>query len=293
MKAISYGEILWDIIDGNAHIGGAPLNFSAHLAQLGNQPSIISAIGNDELGVEALSKLRGLSVSTHLVQISDKKPTGTVKVSLNNGQPQYDIVTDVAYDHTAFDLINPALLAGFDILYFGTLIQRSEKSRNTLYRLLEKYSFTHIFCDLNLREGCYDAVSIKTTIQYCTILKLNDEEVIEVSRLMFGVSLSFSDFWKSIKVQFPSVEVMVITKGKDGCTAYTGIEEVNVSSEPCVVKDTIGAGDAFSATFLTAFLKGDDLEIALKKANKVGSFVASNEGAIPTFPNDLLNAIKL
>lgn len=291
MKILAFGEILWDIIDGQEHLGGAPLNFAAHAAQLGCQSSIVSAVGKDDRGTDAIKRLRNYNVDAQFVQLAESKPTGTVQVQLKNEQPHYVIIKDVAYDYIDFDKIELFKSLTFDAFYFGTLVQRSEQSRETLYRLLKVYSFKHRFCDLNLREGCFDKGSIAASIENCTILKLNDEEVEVISEMLFGARNDFETFWQNVKLHFPDVEIMVITQGKDGCTAFTKDQEIRMPSVPCKVKDTIGAGDSFSATFVTALLAGDPLEEALKKANKVGAFVASSDGAIPVFPSDFKRSI--
>ncbi|SNS73200.1 fructokinase [Ekhidna lutea] len=289
MNILVFGEILWDIIEEKEHLGGAPLNFAAHTAQLGNNPSIISAIGRDRLGTQALQELSKLSIDTQFVQVLKETPTGTVQVKLDNGQPRYEIIEKVAYDYISFDEIDTRLLSEYDVFYFGTLAQRSRESRDTLAKLFVHGSFQHIFCDLNLRKGCYSTETITSSIEQCTILKLNDEEVEVVSSLVFdSKSGDPSEFWKLVKDRFPNVEIMIVTLGKEGCQIMTKDVDLHIPAEPCQVKDTIGAGDAFSAAFVSDYLTHGDLTLAGQKANKVAAFVASSNGAIPQLPADFL-----
>ncbi len=293
MKILVFGEILWDIIEGYEHLGGAPLNFAAHISQLGIEASIISSVGRDRLGTKALQELSKLSLDTRFVQVSANAPTGTVRVKLDEGQPQYEIIEDVAYDHINYDRIDSSLLNDCDVVYFGTLAQRNRESRETLSQILSQISFKHIFCDLNLRKACYTAETVISSIDHCTILKLNDDEVATISKLVFNsIALDLSRFWKLIKERFSAVEILIVTLGKNGCSIFSDNTELHISTEPCEVKDTIGAGDAFSAAFLHSYLKCNDLQISGQKANKLGAFVAANEGAIPKMDDELLNEFK-
>lgn len=294
MKILVFGEILWDIIEDKKHLGGAPLNFAAHTAQLGNYPAIISSVGRDQLGTQALQELSKLSIDTKFVQVSKSAPTGTVQVTLDKGQPQYEIIEDVAYDHIGYNGIDTSLLSDYEVFYFGTLAQRNRESSKTLLLILSKTSFKHIFCDLNLRKGCYTAETIISSIKRCTILKLNDEEIKVVSKLLSASTKStLLGFWELIKELFPKVEVMIVTLGKIGCSILTREIEMKIPAEPCHVKDTIGAGDAFSAAFLSSFLNGHDLNKSGMNANKVGSFVASQTGAIPELPEEIKSESKV
>ncbi|MEQ8520469.1 MAG: carbohydrate kinase [Cytophagales bacterium] len=287
MNILVFGEIVWDIIEEKEHLGGAPLNFAAHTAQLGNNLSIVSAVGKDRLGSQALQELAKLSIDTQFVQVLKKAMTGTVQVKLDHGQPKYRIIEKVAYDFIDFDEMDTRLLSEFDVFYFGTLAQRNWKSRNTLAKIFTHCSFQHIFCDLNLRKACYSKEIIASSIAQCTMLKLNDEEVEEVSKLLFDTNAAgLTEFWEMLSNRFSNVKIMIITLGKEGCRIITKDDDLHIPAEPCLVKDTIGAGDAFSAAFVNEYLKQGDLELAGRKANKMAAFVASSDGAIPELPGD-------
>ncbi len=285
MKVIAFGEILWDVIDGQYLIGGAPLNFAAHFKQCGGESAIYSKVGNDENGRRAIEKLKALQLDLNFVQTDNIHPTGLVNVILKNGQPAYTIDKDVAYDY-----ILPPLesLPDFDALYFGTLAQRNETSRNTLIKLLRNNIFQHIFYDVNLRKDGYTQNIILDSLGSCTILKLNDEEVNTLSSMIWHKEMNFDEFMRNVFDSYAQIKTIILTKGSKGCSIYEkGSEVIEVPSLPVVVKDTVGAGDAFSASFLYSYLIGCQVTESAVLANRIAGFVASQEGPIPNYSDSL------
>jgi fructokinase len=290
-KVLAFGELLWDVIDGTSHLGGAPLNFAVHYSQCGGESSILSKVGEDELGKKALAILPQMKVQSDLVQTTADKPTGTVTVTLNNGQPSYIIHEAVAYDD--IDFTDHRICDQFDAFYFGTLVQRSSQSRESLIQLLTNCHFQEVFYDVNLRPGQYTKEIIKDSLGYCSILKLNDEEVHELGELLFDQKFSFDAFGSFLFDTYPRIHLVVITKGADGCTIYQRDQSpVNVPSEKVEVKDTVGAGDAFSASFTFSFLNGKSAAESAKIANTIAGFVASSQGAIPAYPKEIKNLLN-
>lgn len=285
MKVLAFGEILWDIIEDSAHIGGAPLNFAAHSVKSGAQGRIISCLGSDDIGLEAKVIVAGLGVGTDHIGFDSVHPTGTVQVFLSEGQPDYLIVENVAYDFITQDLI-PDSTAEYDIFYFGTLVQRSETTRQTLYKLLDSSSFAFKFYDVNLRKNCYSTETIKKSFEYANVIKLNDEEVAEVSKLVFNQDLEMIGFVQACYNRYHP-EIILITAGADGCYVFWHDELHHIEGEKVIVKDAIGAGDAFSATFMYNYFHSRDAVLAASVANKIGGYVASQEGAIPDYPENL------
>ncbi len=293
MKVLAFGEILFDIIEGENYLGGAPLNFAAHLARLGAESYIVSRVGNDALGRQALEQIEKLGVSTIFVQKDDVYETGTVKVVLNNSQPDYTIYENVAYDFIEqvpdkvdFEKID------FDILYYGTLAQRNVQSKNTLSELLKEIKFKHIFYDVNLRKGFYSKEILNNSFQHCTILKLNDEEVSVLGEVVFQEKLGVEDFASRVSMKF-AIEIVVITAGANGCLVYENGQLNHVKSYPARVIDTVGAGDSFSAAFLHQYFHHKDSLLAADKANQLGAFVASSRGPIPEYSPMILEVLKL
>lgn len=289
MKALVFGEILWDIIDDVPHLGGAPLNFAAHLVKSGAESHIISALGNDELGQRALDQVGQTGVQTKSIQ-SNEHPTGTVDVFLDNGQPDYLIHTDVAYDHI-ISTDQSYKGTGIDLFYFGTLIQRSEQSRDTLYKLLDFNIFEFVFYDVNLRKDCFNKANIERSLRYANIIKLNKEEVEAIGELVFGELMDMETFLQALSKKY-NPKIVIVTDGGNGCFIYENKALKHVHGLSVTVKDAVGAGDAFSAAFMAKYFKCRDALLSATVANKVGAYVASNQGAIPEYSEELLSALK-
>jgi len=289
LSVLVYGEILWDIINERKFLGGAPLNFAAHAVQCGLQSSIISCVGKDNLGDEALNLANKMGVDTHLVQNTSCKNTGVVAVTLNKGQPTYTINANVAYDYIKLDPLKREKNKNYSGFYFGTLIQRNIESRTTLYYILDHYQFGYIFYDVNLRKNCYSKEVIEKSLSYCNVLKMNNEEVLTLSKMLYTKKLSFKLFAKAIINNYSQIELVIMTAGKKGCMLYKNGKVFTVKGLPTKVKDTVGAGDSFSAAFLASYLKTNSEIKAANVANIVGGFVASSNGAIPLYSKKITN----
>jgi fructokinase len=266
---ISFGEILWDVIDGVPHIGGAPFNFAAHAARCGLKSGIVSAIGNDGLGRDALNAATGFGVDVSQVSVHPVLPTGTVNVTLQNGIPSYEIVQPVAWDEIALpERLHLTPLA----FYFGTLSQRGPLSAAALSELLRKFESSIVFFDVNLRQDFWDAEIVGKGLANADILKVNDEEM---NRLGFVPD--------DLLARFPRLKIIVETRGALGCRIVSRkgerFDSPAFTDEPVV--DTVGAGDSFSAAFLASLLRGESLESAAEAGNRLAGRVAARAGAIP------------
>lgn len=293
MKVLAFGEILWDIIEKEEHLGGAPFNFIAHTAQCGNDAYIISRLGDDFRGMKVLNRCRSYGVSERYIQQDQQLPTGTVEVTLRDGQPDYHIVENVAWDNIQFD---DTLLSiedeRFDVFYYGTLAQRAQPSADTLQRIVTSYAFPHTFCDINLRQGGYNASIIRKALSYATMLKLNHEEAPVISSLLTGKTFDIPSFCAWVSKQFPQITLVVVTAAEKGCHIFYENRMISVGGIPVQVLDAIGAGDSFSAAFLHAFLRSGNPELAGRIANSVGAFVATQRGAIPTYTREIRHMIN-
>lgn len=288
MRVLSFGEILWDIIEGNYYIGGAPFNLAAHISRCGAETYMISRLGKDEWGEKAFSKVEALGIKTNFIQWDEEKPTGTVDVFLNNGQPSYTINPEVAYDYIDFESLREAKLEElkFDMFAFGSLAQRNQTSRQSLSQLLKKFSFSYVFYDVNLRKDGYSKEIINESISYSNILKLNDDEVPIISDFVFGEELGFEAFCERLVAELKQ-QIIIITAGGEGCYIYHDGQLQKVGGKKVKVVDTVGAGDSFSAAFLATFFKSGDPIHAAHVANQLGAFVASSHGPIPTYSDEL------
>ncbi len=294
MRVLSYGEILWDIIEGQPYLGGAPFNGAAHLAKCGADTYMISRLGKDELGKRAFSDAQKIGVHTTYIQWDEEHPTGTVDVFLNEGQPSYTIHPKVAYDFIDFATLEDAGLLSerFDVFSFGSLVQRDDVSRTTLHRLLEHVQARHFFYDVNLRKDCFTKEIIHASLSRCTILKLNDEEVIVLSELLFGQEMDEVTFCRQIVDRYGE-KVFVITLGAKGCLIYQEGKMESVAGQKVEVVDTVGAGDSFSAAFLFKYLQHGDAVTAANVANQVGGFVASSRGPIPPYSDGIRRTLGI
>lgn len=268
---VSFGEILWDVIEGVPHLGGAPFNFAAHCALCGLKTAMVSSVGDDDLGRRAREMAHGYGVDISGVNIHPTLPTGTVLVSLKDGIPSYDIRTGVAWDEIAVSdafLAQPCPRA----VYFGTLVQRSSVSAATLKRMSDAWSDAEVFFDVNLRQSYWSKALVEEGLGRATVLKLNDEE-----QVTLGV-----DPMKAFAAH-PRLKIVIVTKGADGCEIFLrdGTSFASPAEPAGPVVDTVGAGDAFSAAFLSAYLQGATPQEAAHAGNVRGGFVASRAGAIP------------
>ena len=239
MRIISFGEILWDVFGDEKKIGGAPFNFAAHCARLGAETHMISAVGNDGSGREALDIARSLGIRTENVYVDRAHGTGVCSVTLQNGLPRYELVADVAYDH-----IPARLPAGrFDALYTGTLALRGTESRRSFESALKYIPHGELFFDLNLRGRFYTRELVFSILRETTVLKVSDEELSFFgSRPMVEVLLDLAAKHKRLKY-------VCVTLGAQGACVFDCARKALLYSEKPQSKpvSTVGAGDSFSA----------------------------------------------
>ncbi len=287
MKILSFGEIIWDVYPTHRVIGGAPLNFAGHCVRGGAETYLLSAVGRDELGEEALRAIEAVGVRSELISFSDR-PTGQCLVTLNEkGVPQYNVLTDVAYDNISNDRLAAFGELKFDALCFGTLAQRRPASRATLEKLLAMGSFGEVFCDLNLRNDCYDEGSIKNCLDHATVLKFSDEEAPRLSEFAVWQAVEGSEIGETVQKLFaayPRLKYVLYTKGGDGATVFAkGAAPVDVPAVGDRVVSTVGAGDSFGSTWLCRYLSGDSPADAARVASRVSGFVVSVTEALPEY----------
>lgn len=289
MKVLCFGEILWDLIEGTPHLGGAPFNFAAHFAKCGNQAALVSSVGNDNLGWRALNEAKRMGVDCSFVSVHPKAPTGTVDVFLHKGEPDYIISENVAFDH----IVAPAALfeETYDIAYFGTLAQRQPGSARTLRDILGKLSFEHIFYDVNLRKGCWTTQLLHESLSLCTILKLNTSELEKLSHHLIDAQLDNKEFCTRLSLMYPSLRTIIITDGANGCFIFHDGKFEHIAGVETQIVDTVGAGDAFGAVFMHLLAHTGDAYQAASMANTVGSFVTGSRGAIPEYPEEIRQSL--
>ena len=283
MKILSFGEIIWDVYSDKMCIGGAPFNFAAHCARLGAESYLLSAVGNDELGGEALKIASGFGIKDDYIKVINGKPTGRCLVTLDkNKVPNYDIVKNSAYDYIQFD--KDIENNNFDVFCFETLIQRSENNVETIKEILKKVKFKEIFCDLNIRKPFYNEKSIRLCLENASIVKISREELARVTNTVFsGEITDCARASKLISSSCKNIKLIIITLDCDGAYVYDSKDKKEYYHDGEKVKavSTVGAGDSFSAAFVSEYMSGGNVELALDKAVKLSAYVVSHAQAVP------------
>lgn len=285
---VGMGEALWDVLPEGKKIGGAPANFAYHVSQFGFDSRVVSAVGNDELGDEILKVFKEKQLKHQLQTVN--YPTGTVQVTLDdNGIPCYDIKEGVAWDNIPFTDDLKRLALSTRAVCFGSLAQRNEVSRTSINRFLDTMpdgeGQLKIF-DINLRQGFFTKDIIRDSCQRCNVLKINDEELVTISRLFGYPGIDLQDKCWILLAKY-NLKMLILTCGTNGSYVFTpGV--VSFQETPKVpVADTVGAGDSFTATFTAALLKGKSVPEAHKLAVEVSAYVCTQSGAMPELPQVL------
>lgn len=283
MKILAIGEIIFDVFGDDAVIGGAPLNFCAYCSSLGAEAALVSAVGCDAFGERALSELERFGVVTDYVS-QNGFSTGRCIVTLENGIPSYDVLRPAAYDNIEADADSVKEYRA-DVFAFGTLIQREEKSAQAVRQILKNCNFDEIFCDVNLRKGCYDGESCRLCLENATVLKISNEE--EPLLREFGFYEHDDNEEKllaDISAAFPNIKLILFTKGENGSVVYDAHknEYYRFSAVKTEVVSTVGAGDSYSAAFLCEYLENGDIETAGRKAAELSARVVASKEAIIT-----------
>lgn len=287
MKLLSFGEIIWDVYPDKKYLGGAPLNFAAHFEKQGGEAYMLSALGDDELGNEALNKLSLWKVNAEYVSVLSGKDTGKCLVTLDKqGVPTYNIVRDSAYDYINCSSVSDE----FDALYFGTLALRNEYNRREISELIKSHSFKEIFVDVNLRKPFISRESLMLCMENATVLKISDEELSAVSKILFNNEYGYKNIVTEISKTFQNIKFIIITLGEKGSYAYDVHNKTSLScaAERVTVASTVGAGDSFSAVFLYKYMCGFDIDSCLKSASRISAYVVSKTEAVPEYDPDRL-----
>lgn len=282
---VGMGEALWDVLPEGKKIGGAPANFAYHVSQFGFPSCVVSAIGDDALGKEIIENFTSKGLDQLIAEVP--YPTGTVQVEIDQtGIPLYDIKENVAWDNIPYTEHLDALAKRTKAVCFGSLAQRNVVSRNTINHFLDtmpKDDDSLIVFDVNLRQGFYNKEILCNSMQNCNILKINDEELITVSRMFGYPGIDLQDKCWILLGKY-NLKMLILTCGINGSYVFT---PGNVSFQPTPkveVADTVGAGDSFTAAFIASILKGKSVTEAHTIAVKTSAFVCTQKGAMPILP---------
>lgn len=282
---VGLGEILWDVFPDAKHFGGAPANFAVHSAALGADVSIVSAVGRDALGDEAIAVLNSLHMDTRHIQTT-LQPTGTVTVNIDPaGKADYVFATDIAWDHLEWSDDLSQLATTTDVVCFGTLAQRSTISEELIHRFVRstRPSGLRIF-DVNLRQNFYSADQIHRSLELANVLKLNHEELPGIATDDCGGDQRQQ--LRHLREQF-TLDLVAMTRGDKGALLISADEESDVVGVPAKVVDTVGAGDAFAATLAAGLLADKSLNDINHRACEIAAYVCTQSGATPPLPAEL------
>lgn len=285
-KAVCFGEVLWDIFPGEQRrIGGAPFNVAYHLFKMGLDVEVISSVGDDGLGHELLQKINNWQIPTDHIQVTEEHPTSTVIASVDeNNDAHYDIVENVAWDFIETTQENQKVLSNADALVFGTLAARNEKSKSTLFQLLEVSSY-NVF-DINLREPYYDIRIINELLHKTHLAKFNKAELRMVLDFFKKEYKDEKDSIRYLQDQFEIREI-IVSKGSKGALYAHDDQFYLYPTIPVEVKDTVGSGDSFLAGFLSKRLqKETSAHEIMSQAVSLGAFITSQEGACPDYTQE-------
>jgi fructokinase len=274
------GELLWDVLPSGKQLGGAPCNFAYHAKQAGCDCHVISAIGNDELGSELRHIIRDLDLNDKYIQESTF-PTSTVTVTLDkDGNPDYTIHENIAWDHISWNNDMGKLAETLDAVCFGSLAQRNSESEQSIkaFLMATNPGCLKVF-DINLRQHYYSKELIINSLKISNVLKLNEDELPVVSGYL-GLKGNSELQLEQILDQF-RLKYIVYTLGNKGSIIKSASESSFTEVPKIVVADTVGAGDAFTAVFISGILKGIPLKETHKKATEISAFVCTRKGATP------------
>lgn len=285
---VGMGEALWDVLPEGKKIGGAPANFAYHVSQFGLPSCVVSAVGSDALGEEIVDNFTSKGLNQLIAEVP--YPTGTVQVEIDPaGVPQYDIKENVAWDNIPYTAHLESLAERTKAVCFGSLAQRNIVSRTTINRFLDampQNDDSLVVFDVNLRQGFYDKEILCNSMERCNILKINDEELVTVSRMFGYPGIDLQDKCWILLGKY-NLKMLILTCGINGSYVFT---PGNVSFQPTPeveVADTVGAGDSFTAAFIASILKGKSVAEAHVRAVRTSAYVCTKQGAMPVLPPEL------
>jgi len=278
------GEVLWDLFPASIRLGGAALNFAAHIKRLGHEPLLVSAVGTDELGDDAIQEITTLGLDPTFLQKTERFKTGTAAVRLGPGdQTSFVIDRPAAYDAVQLSDGHYEQIIRWkpEWLYYGTVFSSSANGKGVLLRLLEALPQAKRFYDLNLRPGSDSTELVIELLRAANVVKLNQEELRSVHAFT-GLPAETEAFCRAGVEQF-GWEAVCVTLGARGCAMLAAGEYVEANGHRVDVADTVGAGDAFAAAFVHGISSNRPAAEIAEFSNRVGALVASVHGAIPSW----------
>jgi len=287
-RPLVVGEVLFDCFpDGHAVLGGAPFNVAWHLQGFGLSPLMVSGVGDDKHGDRVLRLMQQWGMDTSAMQIDFAHPTGEVTVSIHDGQPEYDIREDQAYDHIDYASLRKVLQPtiqqkGFSLLYHGSLLTRTLQSRRLLVQLQADVA-AKSFVDVNLRPPWWSRDDVDRNLQKASWVKLNEDELLTLMQVDNSNTAGLFEHAKSMQQQY-QLDLLVVTQGEMGAFCITQDDMISGSPVEVEVVDTVGAGDAFSSVVILGLTHKWPLKIILERALEFAARICQQRGATRVDP---------
>jgi fructokinase len=283
-KIVAFGEVVWDILPEGKVLGGTPSNMVYRCNSFGEEGHLLSRVGNDELGRQALRRLEKLGISTANIQVDSEFPTGTVSITFDEkNEPVFDVTPDVAFDHIEFTPEALKLARNADCLFFGLLPQRYGISKNTIRELIKESSGSVKFFDLKLFQHFFNVGVVEYLLSLSNIVRIKEKEIFFLAENLNLKNGKLSYFAGQLVKKY-DVELVLITRGAKGVFAFHKQKGVFFDSGYQIAKkDNIGSGMAFSAGFLHFYLHGSPLQEALNFGNAAGAVNTLKTGATSFF----------
>ncbi|HSM47162.1 MAG TPA: PfkB family carbohydrate kinase [Draconibacterium sp.] len=293
-KIVAFGEVVWDILPNGKVLGGTPSNLVYRCNSFSEQGFLLSRVGDDDLGKEAIEKLKELGISDDNVQSDTEFPTGTVFISFeNNYDPRYIVTPDVAFDHIEFSAEALKLVRDADCLFYGLLPQRFGISKNTLRELIKESPDSLHFFDLKLFEHFFNVRVVENLLESSNIVRIKEKEISFLSRELGLNDETLNEFSEELSEKY-KIDLILVTRGQNGVFAFH--KKKGAFFDPgysIEIVDNIGSGMAFSAGFLHYYLNGKPIQQALNFGNAAGALNTTKRGATSFFnKKDVVNFMK-
>lgn len=289
-KIVAFGEVVWDILPNGKVLGGTPSNLVFRCNSFNEEGFLLSRIGDDELGNQALVRLKELGISDENVQIDTEFPTGTVTISFDeNNESKYNVTLDVAFDHIEFSAEALKLARNANCLFFGLLPQRFGISKNTIRELIKESPDSLHFFDLKLFDHFFNLKVVETLLLSANVVRVKEKEISFLSRELDLKTEEMEDFCTQLSLKY-KVDIVLVTRGQNGVFAFhKELGAFHDSGYKIETEDNIGSGMAFSAGFLHYYLNGKTIQEALSFGNAAGALNTTKRGATAFFDkNDVL-----
>lgn len=293
-KIVAFGEVVWDVLPNGKVLGGTPLNMAFRCNSFNEQGFLLSRVGDDDLGSEAIEKIKELGIADENVQIDTEFPTGTVLITFeNNYDSRYIVTPDVAFDHIEFTAEALKLVRDADCLFYGLLPQRFGISKNTLRELIKESPDSLHFFDLKLFDHFFNAKVVENLLESSNIVRIKEKEIAFLSRELSLNADNLNVFCAGLSQKY-KIDLILITRGQNGIFAFDKKKSAFFDHGYSIeITDNIGSGMAFSAGFLHYYLNGKSIQQAIKFGNAAGALNTTKRGATSYFnKKDVLTFMK-